>query len=57
MGVLKFSSENDEVVEVTYEGRFVATLDHDTLGWTGMDAAEQALKCFAEEAGIAWVSD
>ena len=44
---LQFNWIDDEMCEVTYDGRDIITLTHDEYGWAGMESMKKALEEFA----------
>lgn len=48
---LGFKRIDDEAVDVFVNGQDIGRLDHDSIGWAGMDAAEKMLTKMAKLLG------
>jgi hypothetical protein len=48
---LGFKRTDDETVDVFVNGEDIGRLDHDSLGWAGMEAAEKLLTKMAKLMG------
>lgn len=49
---LEFNWEDDEHCEITFDGQWLITADHDDHGWDGMDGIITALERIADRAGL-----